>query len=96
VRSYRRAIDVVSPLVRMPGGPGGPVDALQVAAKANLALAGVLDGDESQTIGSRRNMSAAGSRRAAGESVKAEVGRLKWKAEVDKNTVASAFRRKEV
>jgi hypothetical protein len=64
------------------------VDALQVAAKANLALAGVLDGDESQTIGSRRNMSAAGSRRAAGESVKSDVGSLKWegrsgKAEVE-------------
>ena len=40
VRSYRRAMDVVAP--RSSGAAGGPVDAFHVAAKANLALAGVL------------------------------------------------------
>jgi serine/threonine protein kinase len=51
VRSYRRAIDVVSPLIVDDSGAGsgivGPVDAIHVAAKANLGLARVVDGDES-------------------------------------------------
>jgi non-specific serine/threonine protein kinase/serine/threonine-protein kinase len=58
VRSYRRAIDVVSPLV-VPGvratarTPAGPVEALHVAAKAHLALAAVLDGAEADVATSR-------------------------------------------
>ncbi len=55
VRSYRRAIDIVSPLVTTggTGAPGGPVDALQLAAKAHLALATVLDGEESERAANR-------------------------------------------
>jgi eukaryotic-like serine/threonine-protein kinase len=50
LRSFQRAIDVVAPLVNL---PGGPVEALQVAAKAHLATARVLDGEPAQSAANR-------------------------------------------